>query len=227
MIEKIENHISEALEKLIEQYKGSEKINALITSLVSGFQEIEISSCDLYGRLDVLNATGESLDKIGEIVGQKRLGNEDSFYRTLILTRIGINLSNGQPETIIDTFKVLSGASIVHLQEYFDGAIGIYADAELEQEQLQFTLNLLNKVLPSGVRIAHLGTFDPECQFAFDGDVENTQGFGSVNDPNIGGCFAKVYIIGNPFAFEGSDSDADGFGSVFDPLVGGLLESNI
>jgi len=224
-MELITNHIEQALKKLIEQYSDSENLIALISSLLLDIQTLENSSHTLYGRLDIANAEGQLLDDIGEIVGQERLGYGDDFYRTLIYTRIGINLSNGEPERVINIFKILSGANVVHLQEYFDANIGIGSDGEIEQDQLVFISELVSRVLPAGVRLAHLWKFDPVCQFGFDGSQAGLQGFGSVSDVNLGGCFASLYDLAREFAFDGDDTNADGFSSVFDSILGGKFVS--
>ncbi len=224
-MEIINNHVQEALSRLIEQYKDSDNLKVVLNAILQDIQDLEDSTHTLYGRLDIATAEGPLLDQIGEIVGQDRLGYGDEFYRTLIYTRIGINLSNGEPERAINIFKILSGANIVHLQEYYDANIGIGSDGVLPVDQLVFIYELIQSVIPAGVRLAHLWYFDPDCQFGFGGSQTGIQGFGSVNDANLGGCLGGLYDISKEFAFDGDDSNADGFSSVRDSVLGGKLVS--
>ncbi|NIQ92439.1 MAG: hypothetical protein GWN93_27040 [Deltaproteobacteria bacterium] len=108
---KITDHEAQALGRLITQFKESTKLKGVISSFVSGQQDLEDVFCDVdvSRQLDV--ATGQQLDNIGEIVGRARGGLSDEKYRLQLYGQIGINVSKGTPEDLISIFNILTGFS--------------------------------------------------------------------------------------------------------------------
>jgi hypothetical protein len=116
------DHTTEALANLLEQFKNSPKLAALLTSYVDQIQDLEDA---IYGLLQgrwLDYAEGDQLDGLGSIVGENREGRTDSDYRLAIRVRILINLCEGTPEQIIEIFELLTGA-VIELREYFPAAL--------------------------------------------------------------------------------------------------------
>ena len=72
----IANHIAKAKDRLIEQYKGKIRLEALLESIVDPLQEIE----DLLNALGsdrwIDSAYGVQLDKVGKVVGAFGIMNQ-------------------------------------------------------------------------------------------------------------------------------------------------------
>lgn len=227
-ITKIENHVEQGLERLLEQWKGKPNLEKAIKSLTSGIQDIESVLFELMeNRLDISVAVGAQLDRFGTIVGQERLGFDDDFYRILLLARIGINISNGEPERIIDTLKLLTKASYIHYMNLRYGEIAVGSDGVINPLTVEFLIENLQKVVMGGVRVQYLCMYDGDDSFSFDGTNQKTigKGFGSIYDATKGGKMAKSYRIKKKFSFSGENINDQGFSSIYDPLVGGVFET--
>jgi hypothetical protein len=117
MISHVTEHLDQAKAHLLEQFKASTNLRALLDTYVSQIQDIEDA---LYGLLLgrwLDNAEGVQLDGLGDIVGEARQGRTDTDYRLAIRVRIKINLCEGAPEQIIEIFVLLTNWA-VELKEY-------------------------------------------------------------------------------------------------------------
>ena len=131
MIEKITDHAEQALNRLLEQYKGKTNLINFIQVYTKQVQDIEdaLEPFDLL--LDIASQSGQQLDEIGDIVVQPRLGNTDARYRILLYTKIGINTSKGESPKVIEIFKILTEADHVHLINLGFGNIELRNDRRL------------------------------------------------------------------------------------------------
>ena len=225
-VTEITNHIDQALDRRMEQWKDKPNMEAFLRSLFGGYQELETLFFDLIDkRLDIYNTEGVQLDKIGQIVGQERLGFDDDFYRILLLARIGINISNGEPERIISTAKLLTKADYIHYMNLRDGEIALGSDGVINPLTVDFLITNLQRVVMGGVRVDYLAIYDKLEAFSFDGTNAKTigKGFGTISDLNAGGKIASAHMIKNKFSFSGNNTNDDGFGTIYDPLVGGVF----
>jgi len=225
VINEILTHVEDAKNRLLEQYKGKPGISSLLGAIVQEWQEIETVCKDLNDNRSVDSAVGVILDRVGAIVGQEREpGQADEDYRILIKSKIGQNISQGEPERIIETFKVLKQASIVLLSELFPAAVGVQGDVTFaDQGEVNKIYQILERVAAAGVRIESIDIFDSwEDSFAFEGALPGL-GFGDELDPLLGGVWAEhvPYLI--DFAFDGDNPNYLGFGDTGDVLVGGAL----
>ena len=94
MIAQITDHIDAAKRRLLQQYKDSPRLASLIEILFGQqVQDLEGAAYEFYERLDIDNAEGVQLDRIGSIVGLTRIGWEDDLYRILLKAKIGKNVS--------------------------------------------------------------------------------------------------------------------------------------
>lgn len=223
----ITNHVEAALNRLIEQYKESQSIKDLFEALVQEFQNLEDAGIPLCDRLDVNAISGENLDKFGEIVDIGRNGLDDQAYRLFLLGKIGVNVSEGEPERIISTWKILTAAAFVHYMNLNSASIELATDGEIPAGLENLAYNLITQTVAAGVRIDGLIFSDPDCIFAFAGPntAQVTQGFGTLADPLVGGCFSWLVRPTPDFAFDGDNSDLQGFGTVQDPIVGGIFNT--
>jgi hypothetical protein len=223
MTDKIITHIDDALLRIIEQYKCSESMKAIVKALTEQVQIIEDESFGLFSRLDLANATGVLLDQYGTIIGLDRNGLDDDTYRLFLFAKIGQNTSNGEPERVIDNYKLLSGSSTVHLQEYFPAGLGLSGDGDFNSASLLDVYEVIQSIVAAGVRIDSITSFDSDCYFVFDGDL-NGEGFSDVSQVD-GGCLAELLSVSKDFAFFGGGQSSGGFGDLNDSIIGGTLIS--
>lgn len=226
-ITKIDNHVDQGLERRLEQWKDKENLEKIIKSLITGTQDLEETFVDLCTeRFGIYDAEGFQLDQIGTIVGQDRLNFDDDFYRILLLARIGANVSNGEPERIIDTIKLLTSADFIHYMNLNNAEIAIGSDGVINPLTVEFLITNLQRVVMGGVRVNYLCIYDPTEAFAMAGNNAKTPGlgFGTVADNSVGGKFGQCYTIKNKFSFSGNNTSDSGFGTIADPLVGGVME---
>ena len=107
MLAPIADHVEQGRALLLEQYRGKPRLDALLAAYTRQVQKLEDAIWSvILGRM-LENAAGVQLDKIGKIVGQKRLGEPDVRYRMLIQVRIAINRSSGYPDEIINVARLV------------------------------------------------------------------------------------------------------------------------
>lgn len=188
------DHEGDALARLTSQFQEKVNITALIHGLVGAIQTVEGQLNSLYSERWVDTAVGDQLDIIGFIVGELRAGRNDVDYRNAIIARIAINTSFGTPENMIAIFSLLTGSDNVQILEYYPGVVELFCDVDFSAQNVAQFYDIMDIVAPAGVRIGYLGTFavdEGEFPFGFFGDT-NVLGFSSVDDPTVGGQFAKV-----------------------------------
>jgi len=163
---KTDDHVAEALDHLIQKFKGKERVAALITSYVEQIQDLEDALWGVLLGRQIDNAVGEQLDGLGSIVGEDRNGKTDDQYRIAIRTRILINASSGTAEDAIGILKAATG-SVVKIREFFPAAF----IAELTTPvDTGFDAALVAVYLREGKAagvLAHL-VYYPEDPFRFD-----------------------------------------------------------
>lgn len=226
MITEILTHVADAKRRLIQQYKGKPIIATLITAFVQEFQNLETVGKDLNEDRSVDTATGTNLDRLGAIVGQPReSGQSDADYRIRIKSKISQNISQGEPERLIEVFKTLKAPTLTILEEHFPAAVAIESDATFaDQDEANLIIDILERTAAAAVRVDEVVVFDPTEAFAFAGALSGF-GFGTTADPLVGGKLATLWNYKLPFAFAGDNPQNDGFGSIHDPLVGGVFFS--
>lgn len=225
-IVKIDDHVEQALNRRLEQYIGKPNIEAVLEIHAEGYQELEEVFNDLMlKRLNIDEAEGEQLDQIGKVIGQPRMSFDDDFYRILLYARIGINVSNGEPERIINTLKLLTKAFYVHYMNLGGGEIEVGSDGVINPLSVEFLLTNLQKVVMGGIRVNSLRIYSPDEAFAIAGPNQKTLGLGFGDDSvaDSGGKLAEQYTIKKKFSIFGNNTSDLGFGDDRDPLTGGVL----
>lgn len=224
-MDKITNHVEQAKDRLIEQYKNSENLIGTLKVFTEGTQELEDALYSLLNGRWVDQAEGTVLDDFGTIVGQDRLGYDDDFYRLLIYMRIGKNISEGEPERVISVYKIITQATLCFLEEHYPAGLILLSNGQIDPISAKFIYEQMQDVVGAGIRIDQLGLWDDAQPFAFAG-FPNAHPFGDGdNDPN-GGIFAYLLQTKKDFGFLGA-SDTDGFGTLDDHVYGGVFSTAI
>lgn len=148
---------------------------------------------DILNAVDIQQATGHTLDLYGDMVGQKRGALTDKQYRFMILTRIGINVVQGNYKTVIECIKNMFGckASDVVLKDSEKPCkvdletfpVGVLVNAGFTSKQ---AVKMIESILPVCVTINDTnftGTFE-FADTAEEYDVN--AGFGNV-EQTVGG----------------------------------------
>ena len=179
VIQQITDHVARALNRLFFQYKESTDLQSFITATNGEqAQDIEDAGFGLFGRLDIDGSSSVQLDGIGEIVGQERFGLADAEYRLILKARIAKNVSEGDVERLISTWKLLTGANKLEFHE----------NPTLET----IALALMQGVAAGGVSVGFAVVFDPDNAFGFADSGVNTGGFGDTGDAGAGGEFSSL-----------------------------------
>ena len=100
-------HENKAAGNLIERWKTKEGFRALHASYAPEIQEVENALWQVLLSMYVDNASGYSLDALGNRVGEHRQSQNDPDYRVRIKARIVINRSEGRPEDLLLVCRVL------------------------------------------------------------------------------------------------------------------------
>lgn len=226
MFTPINDHLPQALARLMTQYAQAENLKNFITAIVNPVQEIEGVLGDLNTLRTLAIAFGQQLDNIGKIVGLERPpGADDDTYRNDLYAEIKINTSEGQPEQAIQTYQLFTGATLVLFFEHFPAEVSVESDyVPPDQTTVDLLLGILQKVLPAGVRCDALVSFDSSMAFAMDGPLPGL-GFDDDDNPGVGGMFPTEFVRNTFFEMDGDDATGAGFGSDDDPLVGGWFDN--
>jgi len=109
--------------------------------------------------LDIDQAEGTTLDRIGKDVGQSRDGLNDIEYRSKIKIRINSNLSSGDIPTLNALFKAIYGGKFVGIQEGWNHVIAEPASlvVNVTSDAGVIESDIINSVTAGGVNI-HLAT---------------------------------------------------------------------
>ena len=179
------DYCERAVDRLAEQFKDGKIFKDLICTLTDEVQEIEYVLQDLIVFRTVETAYGAQLDVIGEIVGIARSGLTDSNYRNAIKTKIFINVSNGESETIITYLTFITNATTVTLNQSYPAGVNLFTDGLGLNSN---TVRLVEQVAPAGVKIEITGSFGSEKIFTLDADA------GTVSPPKAFG-FSEPTVI--------------------------------
>jgi hypothetical protein len=180
MITQITDHTLAAQNRLIQQYKDSTNLKDLIEDLFgTQVQELEDVFWDLLSRLNINTMVGTQLNNIGTIVGQARNGQTDAIYRLFIQAKIGVNVSESEASRVIDVWKLITQANIVHMFEAFPAEVDLYTDVALDPALVDIAFALIQDVVGGGIAVGFVGVINNVDDFGFDG-APNSLGFGSA-----------------------------------------------
>lgn len=184
-IEKINDHGDRAVDRLPQQFKRKPNFGATVRAVADQIQDIEDAAFALFNGRSVFDATAANLDRIGAIVGQARpisgpAATDDDVYRGMILARVIINRTQGEPEPIISLLLLL-GANSVHLVEMFPATLLVQFEGTLVTDG-PTTRDLLEQATPPiGLDVVKFSS----DYFGFAGDPDSL-GFG---EGELGGVY--------------------------------------
>ena len=124
---------------------------------------------------------------IGEILGEPRDGRNDTDYRAFLHVRQKINISSGEPETLISVLASLTDSTIVELLEPSTARIEMYFNGSTVPSNLLANMILIKA---AGVELNEL-IMMTSTPFVFDGDPGGL-GFSDIDNPTYGGELSEV-----------------------------------
>lgn len=186
-ISKITTHVSDALGRMLEQFKGKTAFETWVTVFVERVQVIEDAFWDLFTNRWLDNAAGKNLEVLGAIVGQPRNGvSDDETYRRYIRARIITNRSNGVIEDLLQICRlVVNDTSVKHrLAQQFPMSIRIREElAPTPTALADILIGFLIEAVGGGVRILLETAIDEPSEmftFASAAFLAGTEGAGST-----------------------------------------------
>lgn len=188
----IDNHVAIAKGLLIEQFKPRPNINKVVEVMIGRVQEIESIASPLLTRRSINTAENAQLDIIGEIVGQPREGRGDAEYRTAIKTRIQLNTSSGEPETLISALRFLTSPTDAVYLEAYPAAVRMWTNGATLPDELGARMQAF---APVGVSVLVTATLlEPFTLSDVAGTpIPGTDGFSELETPTVGGELAGIF----------------------------------
>jgi len=200
IIEKINDHVDKAKERLPRFLDGAVNFNSLIEIFASRTQDLETELFNLLDERYLTVATGAQLDGIGQIVDLKRnVGQIDSDYRLDLIAETGKLALSGQIESLILLFRTLTFAPDSDLIEFFPASVVLTAFSDSDPEDPiidQKVIDSMNEVKAAGVSL-DLRFAEESSRLEFsrfsdtdingNGPIVSDRGLGSVSLPDGGG----------------------------------------
>lgn len=113
------DQVAQGYDRLLEQFKDKPNIKSLLETYLKQTEDLESAYFELLTERSIFTAVGVQLDLLGALVVEPRLGRDDEAYRLAILTKIGINNSEGTPDVLMQLLKNLSGGTKINIFEHF------------------------------------------------------------------------------------------------------------
>lgn len=197
IVQKIDTHVQDALDRLLVQYKGLPRIKGLITALVQQIQDLEDAIYDLDQGRQFWNGTttpaiGAQLDVIGLIVGIARNGLSDQQYILFIFGKIAENFSNGTRPEIATIVNNMFQAQTTIIKDYYPAGIGFEAiGSGIPSRLFELAKGIVEGGLSAGVKLVYAAASENTDVFRFyaPGIDGATNGFSGLSQPSIGGKF--------------------------------------
>lgn len=183
------DHVTRGLSRLPEQFKDSENFKHLLQIFLEEIQEIEDTLQDILLQKNIDNAEGVQLDGIGEHLGRKRQGLSDIEYRKILKIQRALNAGEGNYASAISVWKALVETEDVYLKEEFPAGVLFYSGGGAPTQD---EIEIVEAALPITVTASYISSFEDVPPFVFEGGTG--LGFGTTEDPSIGGGWVSRYV---------------------------------
>ncbi len=125
-------HREDGLAKLLGQFKGMPRMEAVLGAFLDQIQKIEDVLWALYTEDWIDTASGDRLDVIGAVVGEERGGADDDEYRSFIRARVRVNRSTGLLAELVAIVRLIQYDDLgVRAREYYPAALQIEPEEEV------------------------------------------------------------------------------------------------
>lgn len=136
MIDEVTSIESDGINLLLCQFRNSGNVPEFVRAFLREVQTLESAAVQSIAARYLMNATGWSLEQIGELVGMPRpvygpAANDDDQYRILILGQIAANISHGTIPELYSILQSLGLLNVVIWDVYPAAIITNYAQSSL------------------------------------------------------------------------------------------------
>lgn len=195
-------HLEQGRDRLLHQFKGKPRLEALLGIYLGKLQEVELVLWQLLVERTVSTALGVSLTTLARKVGVERGGWQDSELRRLIRAEIRVLKSSGNAEDLLGIVRTFLGREVGEqlavLDFSYPAELAVILLEELTGREALALARLLYRAKSGGVRIVTeyiTQPIDETFQFSNDPDGEEDDvatGYGWDVDPDIGGQHASA-----------------------------------
>jgi len=151
----IADHPQRARDLLGSKVKSVDHVQEIVSAIADEVQVVEDSTYDVALSRSVEFATGDQLDKLGALVGERRDTLDDNTYRRFIAGAIQIKRSLGTAPQMIELVSTLTGSPDVRLIGTYPAAFAVgYVVPEAFSSSLRARIK--DRVLrgaPAGVEV--------------------------------------------------------------------------
>lgn len=171
------NYVTIGQGRLTNEFTEKPLINAIVKAMLTPIQESEDVASQLRSDRWISTAVGKQLDGCGYIVGETRQGRSDDTYRTAILFRVFVNISNATPEDLIHGLRYLTSPDDIQYIEQFPATAMLFSDGPNIQDNIQ---SVMQDLAPAAIAtIPVMVSFARKSPFRF--GKENNPGELFVN----------------------------------------------
>jgi hypothetical protein len=188
-LNQIKDHQTQALKRLITQYKGAALIEAIIRTGSNQIQGLETAFFDLLNQRALTTSSGQQLDRMGTILNLQRNGLSDDVYRIKLMNKVSQNISEGTPEDLINIYKILMQAESIQYLEIYPASVVMFAVNPNPIGEVSEIRLSLDSAKPAGVEVQALSSTAPFLVFDEDADGE---GLSDITTPSLGGHLSEI-----------------------------------
>lgn len=197
-IERVIDHVDQAKDLLLTQYKNKPRMGGWLASLIRRVQELDDAAYYVMWKRLIDFAELAQLDVIGRLVGEERRGATDPVYRVFLRARIKTNRSEGTIADISEIVEALIPGIDFRCNDVHPLGIAIDLD-ESPADPVRVLLMLLD-AKAGGVGLSLVvPTTDPDHWFCFNsvGDESDSRhAFGDANDlSETDGLFSDAVTV--------------------------------
>jgi len=144
--------------------------NFINQTFVPEFEELENALFELFIRLDIDNATGETLNQISQTVGAKYYDPDNlQMTRAIIKGTIAANNSRGTIRDIDNAFKIITGNTDNFVTVHFPKALVLWSAVDFDADIASVILAKMRKSVPADTEIISLEYFTSDsCRYDVD-----------------------------------------------------------
>lgn len=148
-LEHVTDHYEREYARLLEQFKDVEDFKKYFQMTAPQWQFIEDVAWEIYTH-KFLNAFGATLDQVGKLLAEPRLGDVDDAYKVRLRAKILVLRSSGTLPQIIKIFNQLLPDNVVKI-EVFGGASFKINIGQIDIALLPVYIRFLRLAIVAGV----------------------------------------------------------------------------
>lgn len=161
------DHFDAAYGRLLEEFKDVEDFAIYIKYSAARWQVLEDTAWDVYTH-DFLNATGATLDLVGKLLAEPRLGDDDETYKVRLQAKILVLRSSGTMPQLLKIFKLLLPANIQRFEYYSHASFALNV-GQISTALLPIYVRFLRQAALAGVdAVLQYSESTPAGTFRFD-----------------------------------------------------------